>query len=220
MYNYTGSSCADIYLTNPETRDKSGYYYINDSQGTYCNMKAIAIANGDFITTCAGVGGGWRRIVNINISAGDDCPGEWRKATQSIVSFCRVASDDYRTCSSASFSTNGISYQRVCGRARGYQKGNTVAFFGSWFNHTIDEDYMLMDYQSLTVVIHVNTFGLLQLVMVKGLTVVTVVLVPLLQHWILLLMLVVTIIVSQAQHIWVMRAHIILMTYCGMEQDV
>ena len=27
----------------------------------------------DFISTCAGVGGGWRRIVNINISAGDDC---------------------------------------------------------------------------------------------------------------------------------------------------
>ena len=39
----------------------------------------MAIANGDFISTCAGVGRGWRRIANINISAGDDCPGEWRK---------------------------------------------------------------------------------------------------------------------------------------------
>ena len=54
-------------------------------------MTAI-IANGDFISTCTGVGGGWRRIVNINISAGDDCPGEWRKATYSNVSFCRVTS--------------------------------------------------------------------------------------------------------------------------------
>ena len=26
--------------------------------------------SGDFISTCAGVGGGWRRIVNFNISAG------------------------------------------------------------------------------------------------------------------------------------------------------
>ena len=59
---------------------------------------------------CAGVGGGWRKIVNINISAGDDCPGDWRKATRSDVSFCRVASDGKYTCSSASFSTNGISY--------------------------------------------------------------------------------------------------------------
>ena len=140
--NYTGSSCEDIKNNNPETGDKSGYYHINDTQWTYCNMTAIA-ANGDFISTCAGVGGGWRRIVNINISAGDDCPGEWRKATHSNVSFCRVASD-YETCSSANFSTNGISYQRVCGRARGYQKGDTLAFYGTHpdYDRTIDEDYV------------------------------------------------------------------------------
>ena len=141
--NYAGSSCEDMYNNNPETGDKSGYYRINESQWTYCNMTAIA--NGDFISTCAGVGGGWRRIANINISAGDDCPGEWRKATQSGVSFCRVASDEGNgVTSSANFSTNGISYQRVCGRARGYQKGDTVAFYGSYssYNKAIDEDYV------------------------------------------------------------------------------
>ena len=141
--NYTGSSCEGIYYNNPETGDKSGYYRINDTHWTYCNMTAIT-ANGDFISTCAGVGGGWSRIVNINISAGDDCPGEWRKATQSGVSFCRVASDDFYTCSSANFSTNGISYQRLCGRARGYQKGDTVAFYGIHpsYSRAIDEDYV------------------------------------------------------------------------------
>ena len=137
--NYTGSSCEDIYNNNPDTGDKSGYYHINDTKWTYCNMTAIT-TNGDFIFTCAGVGGGWRRIVNINISAGDDCPGEWRKATQSGVSFCRVASNNRYTCSSANFSTNGISYQRVCGRARGYQKGDTFAFYKDLA--TIDEDYV------------------------------------------------------------------------------
>ena len=143
--NYTGSSCEDIYNNNPETGDKSGYYRINDTQWTYCNMTASAIAAGDLISTCAGVGGGWRRIVNIDISTGDDCPGEWRKATQSSVSFCRVASDDHQpACSSADFSTNGISYQRVCGRARGYQKGHTLAFYRSHpnDNRAIDEDYV------------------------------------------------------------------------------
>ena len=140
--NYTGSSCEDIYINNPVIHDKSGYYRINHSQWTYCNMTEIT-ANGSFISTCAGVGGGWRRIVNINISAGDDCPGEWRKATQSGVSFCRVASDDvYYTCSSASFSTNGINYQKVCGRARGYQKGDTVGFYGVYYSRTIDQDYV------------------------------------------------------------------------------
>ena len=105
-------------------------------------MTAVASSG---ISRCAGVIGRWRRIiVNIDISAGDDCPGEWTKATQSGVSFCRVASDNYYKCSSASFSTNGTSYQRVCGRARGYQKGNTLAFYGShhYYHKNIDEDYV------------------------------------------------------------------------------
>ena len=71
---------------------KLGYSHETDlsMQWTYCNMTVITIS-GNFISTCAGMGGGWRRIVNINISAGDDCPGEWRKDTQSDISFCRVA---------------------------------------------------------------------------------------------------------------------------------
>jgi len=134
--SYTGSSCDNIYNNNPETVNKSGYYRINNNtQWTYCNMTL-------FISTCAGVGGGWRRIVKIDISAGDDCPGEWRKATRSGVSFCRVATDNRYTCSSASFSTNGRSYQRVCGRARGYQKGGTVAFYGVLYRRTINQDYV------------------------------------------------------------------------------
>ena len=137
--NYTGSSCMDIYNSFPEIQNKSGYYHMKESnkyQWTYCNF-----AGGDFITICAGVGGGWRRIANVNISAGDDCPGEWRKATQSGVSFCRVASDDRFTCSSANFSTNGISYQRVCGRARGYQKGQTGGFVRPGSRDTTAIDY-------------------------------------------------------------------------------
>jgi len=85
--------------------------------------------SGDFIPTCAGVGGGWRKIAKFDINTGDDCPSGWRKDTHSGVSFCRVASDSGGTCSSAYFSTYGTSYQRVCGRARGYQKGATIAFF-------------------------------------------------------------------------------------------
>ena len=85
--NYTGSSCENIHKGFPETQNKSGYYRMkenNNYQWTYCNISTIQ-GSGDFISTCAGVGGGWRRIANINISAGDDCPGEWRKATQSVL---------------------------------------------------------------------------------------------------------------------------------------
>ena len=130
---YNGSSCEEIYNNSPETGEHSGYYRINDIQFTYCNMTAIAAAAADIILTCAGMGGGWRRIVNIDISVGDDCPSGWRKASYSGISFCRVDSDDnaIQVCSSASFSTNGTSYQNVCGIARGYQKGITTAFYYS-----------------------------------------------------------------------------------------
>jgi len=85
-------------------------------------MTAIAADAANIIPTCAGIGGGWRRIALINITAGDDGPCEWVKDSQQSVNFCRVANNDKDICSSASFSTNGISYQRVCGIAIGYQK--------------------------------------------------------------------------------------------------
>ena len=79
---------------------------------------------------------------------------------------------------------------------------------------------MFLDYQSLTAVIHVNTFGLLQVVVVKDFIIHGIALVPLVGGMLLLLMLVVTGTVSQAQHIKVIMIHIISMTHCGMEQDV
>ena len=86
--NYTGSSCED-YKKLVISQDI--IVSVTTMQWTYYNMTTITIS-GDFICTCtcAGVGGGWRRIANIDISAGDDCLGEWRKATQSGVGFCRV----------------------------------------------------------------------------------------------------------------------------------
>ena len=197
--NYTGSSCEDIYNNNPETGDKSGYYHINDNQWTYCNMTAITA---NFISTCAGVGGGWRRIAYIDISAGDDCPGEWRKATQSDVSFCRVVSNDSQfTCSSANFSTNGISYQRVCGRARGYQKGDTVAFYGSQppYSKTIDQSYV----SGLSITYGSNPrqhIGLMLVAVVRDMIILGIVLVLLMEDTVLHPLLAITIIANQAQY--------------------
>ena len=139
---YTGSSCEDIYNNNPETGDKSGYYRININQWTFCNMTEITVVSGDVLPTCAGVGGGWRRIANVNVSTGSDCPSGWRKDTYSGVSYCRVVSDANYVCSSTNFFTNGTSYQRVCGRARGYQKGWSVALHRSYTGQTIDGFYV------------------------------------------------------------------------------
>ena len=119
--NYTGLSCKDIYNNNPETGNKNGYYPINTNMWIFCNMTAIAAS------FCIGVGGHWRRIAGINISAGDDCPTGWNKSSHNGTSFCRAPSDN-AGCYSTFFSNNGVSYQHVCGRARGYEKGTTDAF--------------------------------------------------------------------------------------------
>jgi len=127
---YTGSSCEHIYNNNPEIVDKSGYYRVNDVW-RYC------------IPSCAGMGGGWTRIANLNITTGDQCPNGWRIRTISSVDICTIANEMDPTCDSTFYSTNGTSYHRVCGRARGYQKGFTRAFYGYHYRGqtTIDDNY-------------------------------------------------------------------------------
>ena len=136
--SYTGSSCEDIYINNVATRDKSGYYRVN-IEWVYCNMTAIALSRGDFMSSCAGVDGGWERIASFNIIAGDDCPSPWVKSSHNGVSFCIPASTA-AGCYSVKYSTNGMSYQKVCGRASGYQKGSPDSFFrgGSIDNGYVD----------------------------------------------------------------------------------
>jgi len=53
----SGSSCEDIYNNNPETGDKLGYYCVNVTQWTFCNM----MANSTCYADDASVRGGWRR---------------------------------------------------------------------------------------------------------------------------------------------------------------
>ena len=125
--NYTGSSCEDIYSNNQESRDKSGYYRITNNEWVYCDMTAVTltISRGD-ILSCLGVDGIWKRIAGFNITAGDDCPSPWIKRSHNGVSFC-IASTA-AGCYSVFYSTNGTSYQKVCGRASGYEKGSPSAF--------------------------------------------------------------------------------------------
>jgi len=111
---------------------------------------------------------------------------EWKKAMDSGVSFCHLRS---KSCSSAIFSTNGTSYQRVCGRARGYQRGGTSAFYGTYSNYNRQLiKTMFLGYQSLIATILASIFGLMQLVTVKIEDLLIIVLVPNIQVILLLLL--------------------------------
>ena len=96
-------------------------------QWTYYNMTEIAAG---IIPTSAG-----ELPISISLQEVTAPVDGIELAIHSGISFCYQGNDtethaDRGVCSSTFFSTNGTSYQNVCGRTRGYQKGNTVGFWG------------------------------------------------------------------------------------------
>ena len=85
----------------------------------------------------------------------------------------------------------------------------TYAFYGH-DHFTVEQliKIMSMDYQSLTVVILVNTFGLMLVVVGKGVTINIIVLVLLMEGIVLLLLLAMTTTVNQVQCIALVLPHI------------
>ena len=145
MESNPGKSCDDIYQINKASRGVSGDYWIQTATGThqvYCDMEL----------ECGGHKGGWMRIADLDTSRGDDCPTGWMKqTTPTNVDVCRGTSNN-PGCYQATYSTNGLRYNKVCGMARGYQKGTPDAFwaFVLQFRHTsINEPYL--DGLSLTI---------------------------------------------------------------------
>ena len=93
-------------------------------------LVASAFSHGDFILSCASVDGAWHKIADSDIAAGDECPSPWVKSSNSGVNFCIPASTS-PGCYSVIYSTNGMSYQKVYGRASAYPKGSPDAFAGA-----------------------------------------------------------------------------------------
>jgi len=118
-----GKSCADIYQVNTASRSRSGYYWINSTSPVrvYCNMEL----------ECGGVKGGWTRIAYLNTTQEHSCPSPWSSIIIPGTSkqVCRTPYNP--GCYSVSFSTYDMSYNKICGQVRGYQKGSTDAFHSS-----------------------------------------------------------------------------------------
>ena len=129
-----GKSCDDIYQTNKASRGVSGLYWVATASGThqvYCNMEL----------QCGGHKGGWTRVAQFDISQGDSCPPEWTPITtlgDNPKNVCRAG--DTNECHSTIFTTYDISYYKICGQVKGYQKGNTNAFRSSV--ESIDDHYV------------------------------------------------------------------------------
>lgn len=114
---FPAKSCREIYKYNYASHGKSGYYWIKPSTDVikvYCDMEL----------SCGGRDGGWMRIANIE--NGNSCPTGWKQML-SPVKACRAISDN-PGCYSAHFDNSKFSYQHICGKVIGYQKGTPDAY--------------------------------------------------------------------------------------------
>jgi len=139
-----GESCDEIYQINKVSRGVSTYYWIQTSTGVhqvYCDMEL----------ECGGIKGGWMRIADLG---GDDCPPGWinittpNSTTYPSKNVCGSQKNG-AGCYSARFSVNGSSYNKLCGKARGYQSSTPDAFAALRGKKNIDGPYV--DGLSITI---------------------------------------------------------------------
>ena len=144
-----GKSCAGIYYqVNKANSGVSGDYWIETSTGVhrvYCDMEL----------ECGGEKGGWTRIADLDTGRGDDCPTGWSKfitpndnPTYPSIDVCQSPTSG-AGCFSTTFSVYGANYTKICGKARGYQRFSTDAFY--LYNSTKSIDGPYVDGLSITL---------------------------------------------------------------------
>ena len=119
--NNPATSCKEIYQCNPTA--PSGYYWVRNATGgatqVFCMMNT---------TDCGNITGGWMRAAYINMTdAANSCPVGLITYTQNSTRFCGTSLSS-SGCTSVNFPTYGVPFNKVCGRALGYQYGHTDAF--------------------------------------------------------------------------------------------
>ena len=90
------------------------------------------------MTGCSGPG--WRRVAFINMTdTSYNCPTGLNLTSYSKRT-CGRSHTTWGGCSSTTFSVGGLPYSQVCGRIKGYQFGETTAFYRS--GNGIDSYYV------------------------------------------------------------------------------
>ena len=111
--------------------------------------------------------GGWTRVGYLNMTeSGATCPTGLTQQQYNKIDhkLCGRPNPSSAGCSSTTFSTLGLSYYKVCGQVRGYEF-NTPDGLQRFYNDlTISSPYVMV-YPSHMVKVLVNTFGLMQLIM-------------------------------------------------------
>ena len=134
--NNPAESCRHILEQEPNSTSK--YYWICDSSGRvtehYCDMEREG----------CGTRGGWMRVAHLDMTQpNQQCPSGFRLITSSSKRLCGRPGP--AGCVSVTFSTNGISYNKVCGKVIAYQDKSTdgmCPYIGYSLIHTLEEVYI------------------------------------------------------------------------------
>ena len=103
-----------------EDHDKQTGTKLIDIKSLICNSHDV---------DCCGGTGGWRRVVNLDMTdPNTDCPSGWNMTNYTIRT-CGRDSDGYDTCDSVFFPVSGGEYSQVCGKMKAYQWGLTIGFY-------------------------------------------------------------------------------------------
>ena len=117
------SSCQEVF--ERDITCSEGYYLVDTGQGatiTFCQKPGLH----------CGLLGHWERVAYLSMEErGASCPNSFREVRDRKTNkrACGRMADD--ECASLIFPADGKTYQHVCSQFRGYQFGNTDAFWRS-----------------------------------------------------------------------------------------
>ena len=118
---------------------------VSNNGGAIPGYHDITLANGIIASVFCGCDGegGWTRVAYLDMSdPSQQCPTELRLYNVGGVRACGRQVSSVGSCDSVTFSTNGMSYSRVCGRVIGYQYGSPDALYPDFGLVEIDTPYV------------------------------------------------------------------------------
>ena len=120
----------------------SGNYWIQNVGTGYASLEYC-----DMSRMCCNSTGGWMRVANLDMTdPTHHCPTGFRKI-ETPKRTCRRPGND---CFSTTYSVDGLSYTRVCGKIIAYQQYSTNAFGPYYDNRALTIDDLYVDGVSLT----------------------------------------------------------------------
>ena len=141
--NNPAESCRHILEHEPVSTSK--YYWIRDPSGgvtqQYCDMEREG----------CGTRGGWMRVAHLDMTQpNQQCPSGFRLIDSSSKRRRRrrCGRPGPAGCVSVKFSTNGIAYNKVCGKIIAYEEGDPdgmcpyIGRYSDGLIHTIEEVYL------------------------------------------------------------------------------